>query len=85
MRDAGDLARTGSAVPPVAHEERVRALFDGKAVSWSGKYAPHGPLARRLSQLSAAVGDHVAAGGGLSISAAVPVNSPEAWRRPDSG
>ena len=65
MRDAGDLARTGSAVPPVAHEERVRALFDGKAVSWSGKYAPHGPLARRLSQLSAAVGDHVAAGGRL--------------------
>jgi SAM-dependent methyltransferase len=40
----------------------VRALFDGKAASWPGKYAPDGRLAGRLSQLTTAVGDHVAAG-----------------------
>ncbi len=47
------------------HAERVRALFDGKAASWSGKYAPDGRLAARLSQLVTAVADHVVPGGRL--------------------
>jgi len=56
---------TGRAASPAAHAERVRDLFDGKAASWPGKYAPDGRLAGRLSQLTTAVGDYVAAGGRL--------------------
>lgn len=56
---------TGRAAFPAAHAERVRGLFDDKAASWPGKYAPDGRLAGRLSQLTAAVGDHVASGGRL--------------------
>jgi SAM-dependent methyltransferase len=56
---------TGRAASPATHAERVRGLFDSKAASWPGKYAPGGRLTGRLSQLNTAIGDHVAAGGRL--------------------
>ena len=37
-------------------------LFDAKAVTWSAKYAPDGPLAGRLASLSAAVSRYARAG-----------------------
>ncbi len=56
---------TGQATAGAGHTEQVRTLFDGKAASWSGKYAPEGRLAGRLAQLAAAVQGHVAAGAHL--------------------
>ena len=46
-----------------AHPGQVQRLFDEKASTWSAKYAPHGRLTGRLTQLADAVGYHVAAGG----------------------
>jgi SAM-dependent methyltransferase len=46
-----------------AHPDQVRRLFDAKAATWSGKYAPDGPLAGRLIRLADAVSIHVPAGG----------------------
>ena len=46
-----------------AHPEQVQRLFDEKASTWAAKYAPHGRLTGRLTQLADAVGYHVAAGG----------------------
>jgi ubiquinone/menaquinone biosynthesis C-methylase UbiE len=47
---------------PAAHAGEVLRLFDAKAVTWSAKYVPDGPLADRLARLSAAVGWHARAG-----------------------
>ena len=46
-----------------AHPEQVQRLFDDKASTWAAKYAPHGRLTGRLTQLADAVGYRVAAGG----------------------
>ena len=46
-----------------AHPEQVQRLFDEKASTWAAKYAPHGRLTGRLTQLADAVGYRVAAGG----------------------
>ncbi|MGH3257964.1 MAG: class I SAM-dependent methyltransferase [Streptosporangiaceae bacterium] len=46
-----------------AHPDQVQRLFDEKASTWGDKYAPHGPLTGRLTQLADAVGYRVAAGG----------------------
>lgn len=46
-----------------AHPEQVQRLFDAKAATWPAKYAPHGRLAGRLTQLADAVGYRVRAGG----------------------
>lgn len=46
-----------------AHLKQVQRLFDEKASSWAEKYAPHGRLTGRLTQLADAVGYRVAAGG----------------------
>jgi SAM-dependent methyltransferase len=46
-----------------AHLEQVQRLFDDKASTWAAKYAPHGRLAGRLTQLADEVGYRVAAGG----------------------
>ena len=46
-----------------AHLEQVQRLFDEKASTWAAKYAPHGRLTGRLTQLADAVGYRVAAGG----------------------
>ena len=46
-----------------AHPDQVQRLFDEKAATWPAKYAAHGRLADRLTQLADAVGYHVAAGG----------------------
>jgi ubiquinone/menaquinone biosynthesis C-methylase UbiE len=46
-----------------AHAEQVRALFDGKAIGWSAKYAPGGRLVGRLTRLADAVAYHVPPGG----------------------
>jgi ubiquinone/menaquinone biosynthesis C-methylase UbiE len=40
----------------------VLRLFDAKAVTWSAKYVPDGPLANRLTRLSTAVSWHARAG-----------------------
>ena len=45
------------------HLERVQRLFDEKAATWSAKYAAHGPLANRLTQLADATGSHITSGG----------------------
>jgi 2-polyprenyl-3-methyl-5-hydroxy-6-metoxy-1,4-benzoquinol methylase len=45
------------------HPEQVQRLFDEKASTWADKYAPHGRLTGRLTQLADAVGYRVAAGG----------------------
>jgi ubiquinone/menaquinone biosynthesis C-methylase UbiE len=47
------------------HADRVRLLFDGKAVRWPDKYAPDGRLAGRLAQLAGAVKNRVGDGGEL--------------------
>lgn len=44
---------------------RVRALFDGKADGWPGKYAPGGALTGRLTELAGAVRAQVPPGAGL--------------------
>lgn len=49
--------------PANTHAEQVRTLFDVKATTWSAKYAPHGPLAGRLTRLATAVSYHVPVGG----------------------
>jgi SAM-dependent methyltransferase len=41
------------------HREQVRHLFDTKAPTWSGKYAPDGPLTSRLTRLLDALITHV--------------------------
>jgi SAM-dependent methyltransferase len=46
-----------------AHPEQVQRLFDEKASTWGAKYAPHGRLTGRLTQLADAVGYRVAVGG----------------------
>jgi 2-polyprenyl-3-methyl-5-hydroxy-6-metoxy-1,4-benzoquinol methylase len=46
-----------------AHPEQVQQLFDEKASTWSAKYAPHGRLTGRLTQLADAVAYRVTAGG----------------------
>ena len=38
------------------HTRQVQLLFDAKAGNWAAKYAPDGRLARRLTQLAAAIG-----------------------------
>lgn len=40
------------------HPGQVQGLFDEKAATWSAKYAPHGPLVPRLTELAAAVTFH---------------------------
>jgi SAM-dependent methyltransferase len=59
--------RTAAAALPsrAGHEEQVRALFDSKAAGWPGKYAAGGPLAGRLSLLTAAARELVVPGGEL--------------------
>jgi SAM-dependent methyltransferase len=39
-----------------AHAQQVQRLFDQKASTWADKYAQHGPLTGRLTQLAGAVG-----------------------------
>ena len=46
-----------------AHQEQVQRLFDEKAPTWAAKYAAHGPLTGRLTQLADAIGYRVTAGG----------------------
>jgi SAM-dependent methyltransferase len=46
----------------LGHPERVRQLFDAKAGSWPGKYAPRGQLAARLALLAAEASRHVSPG-----------------------
>ena len=46
-----------------AHPERVQRLFDDKAATWPAKYAAHGRLADRLTQLADAAGHHISSGG----------------------
>jgi SAM-dependent methyltransferase len=43
--------------------DQVRQLFDRKAVSWSAKYAPEGPLTGRLPMFTETLGHHVPLGG----------------------
>lgn len=50
------------ATEPGGQAGEVMRLFDAKAVTWSAKYAPDGPLASRLARLSAAVSWHARAG-----------------------
>jgi SAM-dependent methyltransferase len=45
------------------HREQVRQLFAAKAVTWSAKYAPDGPLAGRLAGLSTELARYVPPGG----------------------
>ncbi len=47
---------------PDGQAGEVLHLFDAKAVTWSAKYVPDGPLASRLACLSAAVNCHARAG-----------------------
>ncbi len=47
----------------LGHTDEVRLLFDAKADSWPGKYAPRGRLAGRLTQLADAAGNYVTPGG----------------------
>jgi ubiquinone/menaquinone biosynthesis C-methylase UbiE len=46
-----------------AHPDKVQRLFDEKASTWADKYAPHGPLEGRLTQLADAVSYRVGIGG----------------------
>jgi SAM-dependent methyltransferase len=50
-----ERAATTSAPPRHGHADQVRALFDGKAAGWPGKYAAGGRLAGRLAKLTATV------------------------------
>ena len=58
---SGQALRDDAAEPDGQAGEVLR-LFDAKAVTWSAKYVPDGPLAGRLARLSAAVGWHARAG-----------------------
>ncbi len=49
-------------VAPDGQAGEVLRLFDAKAVTWSAKYVPDGPLVGRLARLSAAVSWHARAG-----------------------
>ena len=59
---ARSLASRHDAAEPGGQAEEVLHLFDTKAVTWSAKYFPDGPLASRLACLSAAVSRHARAG-----------------------
>ncbi len=48
-----------------AHPDRVRQLFDAKALTWSTKYAPDGRLTGRLTGLADAITYRVPAGGSV--------------------
>ena len=58
----GPASRHDTAEPDGQAREVLR-LFDAKAVTWSAKYAPDGPLVGRLARFSAAVSCHARAGG----------------------
>jgi ubiquinone/menaquinone biosynthesis C-methylase UbiE len=58
----GDRAVAGAVSFAADHADRVRTLFDTKAVGWPAKYAPGGRLTGRLTQLAAAVRELAAAG-----------------------
>lgn len=64
---ADRTAAPGNAVARAAgdHADRVRMLFDSKAVSWPGKYASGGRLTGRLAQLAGAVRELAVPGGEL--------------------
>ena len=47
---------------PDGRAGEVLRLFEAKAVNWSAKYAPDGPLVSRLASLSAAVNSYAQAG-----------------------
>lgn len=47
----------------LAHPAQVQQLFDEKAATWPAKYAAHGRLTHRLTQLADAAAYHVSAGG----------------------
>ena len=47
---------------PGGQAQGVLRLFEAKAVTWSAKYAPGGPLVGRLDSLSSAVSEYVRAG-----------------------
>ena len=59
--DSGQALRDDAAGPDGQAGEVLR-LFDAKAVTWSAKYVPEGPLAGRLVRLSAAVSRHARVG-----------------------
>jgi SAM-dependent methyltransferase len=50
------------AAEPDGQAWEVLRLFEAKAGGWAAKYAPDGPLAGRLADLSAAVGQHARVG-----------------------
>ena len=54
-----------AAGPRPDHSDGVQRLFDAKAAHWPAKYAPEGPLAGRLAQLTGAVRDWIGDGGEL--------------------
>jgi SAM-dependent methyltransferase len=65
MTTGGLLPERGPASRPDKEELQAREvlhLFDAKAVTWSAKYVPDGPLVGRLARLSAAVGRHAQPG-----------------------
>jgi ubiquinone/menaquinone biosynthesis C-methylase UbiE len=49
--------------PEPSGVDDVRALFNEKAAEWQRKYAPGGPLVRRLTQFESALAAHVTQGG----------------------
>jgi SAM-dependent methyltransferase len=55
-------ASRGDMAEPVGRAGEVLRLFEAKAVTWPAKYAPDGPLAGRLANLSAAVSRYAQAG-----------------------
>jgi len=55
-------ASRGDMAEPVGRAGEVLRLFEAKAVTWPAKYAPDGPLADRLTSLSAAVSRYAQAG-----------------------
>lgn len=74
-----------AAGPRPDHADGVRTLFDAKAARWPAKYAPDGPLAGRLAQLTGAVGTGSAMAANCSTSAAAAVSSRGTWRAPATG
>jgi len=58
----GDATSPRGRAEPDDWVEEVLRLFEGKAVTWSAKYGPDGPLAGRLVSLSAAVSRYAQAG-----------------------
>jgi SAM-dependent methyltransferase len=55
-------ASRGDMAEPVGRVGEVLRLFEAKAVTWPAKYAPDGPLADRLTSLSAAVSRYAQTG-----------------------